>query len=139
MICFRGLWVQSLDTLLKEVKRDFISEENILKLGLQWMLLALWRWNLPRRLSNNTICSRLLSLEWKSDRTIKERFCHFYHFVTTERNERGWPKLRGEWAIKNWYRIYSSSILLNQHNEDIFLQVWYHNNNKYWLRKSPLS
>lgn len=58
---------KGLDALLKEVKMDFISEENILKLGLQWMVLALWRLNLPRRLSNNTICSRLLSLEWKSD------------------------------------------------------------------------
>ncbi len=61
---------KGLDTFLKEVKIDFTSDETILKLGLQWMVLALWRWNLPRRQSNNTVCSRLPSLEVKCDRKI---------------------------------------------------------------------
>jgi len=61
---FDNYWLKCFEILLKEVKRDLISEENILKLGLEWIfLLALWRWNFPTRQSNNAVLSRLTSLE----------------------------------------------------------------------------
>lgn len=66
-----ALELRGLDILLlKEANRDLTSAEKVLKLGLDCIALALWRWNLQRRQRNNKVSSKWASLEWISERKI---------------------------------------------------------------------
>jgi len=48
---FEAFVFKGFDIFLKEVKKDFISEENILKLGLLWMtLLGLWEEEITQKI-----------------------------------------------------------------------------------------
>ncbi len=71
--------------------------------------------------SNNTVCSRLLSSEWKSDRKIIDSVISIIclqkkeiNTVTSDQKDME----NGQWP--NRCRIDSSSVLQNEHNEEIF-------------------